>query len=392
MVQVMMIVSRDRRLRVVRALGQCVVFGALVVFASCRHGDAPDPSQAAGAAAPGAGAGGGRGGRGGSTVTPVEIEVARPTSIARTSLVAGVLEPIRTVGVTSVVGGMVQSLAAEEGTRVRAGQVLAELDSREISAQLRSAEAALTLAKAVADRSVALRDKRVVSEQEFERDQAALAAAEATVDQLRTRLGFTRITAPIAGVVLTQSVEAGDVISGQTTLFTIADVSTLVTLFSVSELEVLNLTPGLPVSLQVDALRGASVEARVRRIFPAADPNTRLVPVEVAVTGSAVTELRPGFTVRARLALEAPREVLTVSSRALAGAANARYLYVVQGGQAFRRTVQSGEDREGRTQIFDGIAAGDSVVIAGNALLRDGSPVRVVPPITADTSRSPGRP
>ena len=203
--------------------------------------------------------------------------------MARTSAVAGVLEPIRIVNVTALVGGTVERIDAEEGTRVTAGQVLVELDARELRAQLRSAEATLALAKTVADRSTALREKRVVTDVEYERDQAALAAAEAAVDQLRTRLSFTRITAPISGVVITQSVEAGNVISAQTTLYTIADVSTLVSQFSVSELEVLNLTPGLPVDVQVDALRGAVVQGRVRRIFPSADPSTRLVPVEGGV-------------------------------------------------------------------------------------------------------------
>ncbi len=332
---------------------------------------------------------GGRGGPGGggargAAITPVEIEIAGRTEVARTSAVAGVLQPIRTVNVTSLVGGTVERIMAEEGTRVSAGQVLVELDARELTAQLRSAEANLALARTVAERSAALREKRVVTDVEYERDQAALAAAEATAEQLRTRVSFTRITAPISGVVITQSVEAGNVISAQSTLYTIADLSMLVTRFSVSELEVLSLTPGLAVQLQVDALRGATVEGRVRRIFPAADPSTRLVPVEVALSGAATRELRPGFTVRAKLALEAPRSVLTVSSRALAGAASARYLFVVQGSNAVRRTVQAGEDREGRTQIFGGLTEGDSVVVAGNALLRDGGAVRIVTPIGAD--------
>jgi membrane fusion protein (multidrug efflux system) len=374
-------------LRVRASIGRFVLsISGLLALAACQSGDVAD--QAPGSSPP-ASAAGGRGGAApgggrGAAITPVEIEIAGRTEVARTSAVAGVLEPIRTVNVTALVGGTVVRIAAEEGTRVSAGQVLVVLDARELEAQLRSAEASLVLAKTVAERSKALHAKRVVTDVEFERDQAALASAEATVDQLRTRLSFTRIVAPISGVVTTQAVEAGNVISAQTTLYTIADLSTLVTQFSVSELEVLNLTPGLLVDVQVDALRGAVVQGRVRRIFPAADPNTRLVPVEVALTGEAARELRPGFTVRAKLALEAPRSVLTVSSRALAGAASARYLFVVTGAKAVRRTVQAGEDREGRTQIFSGLSEGDSVVVAGNALLRDGAAVRIVTPIGAD--------
>ncbi len=351
---------------------------------ACNQGDASQTPAAAGSGSPQTG------GRGGPTVTPVEIEIAGLTEVTRTSLVTGVLEPLRTVTVTSLIGGTIQAIHAEEGTRVAPGQLLAELDTRELAAQLRSAEANLALAKSVADRSTALHAQRVVTDAEFERDRAALAAAEATAEQVRTRLGFARVASPIAGVIVTQSVEAGDVISGQSALFTVADVATLVTIFGVSELEVLNLRPGATVSVTVDALGGAAVEGRVRRIFPAADPSTRLVPVEIALTGTAVRELRPGFTVRARLAMEDPRRVITVPTRALAGPAGSRYLFVVQGGRAVRRVVQSGEDREGRTEVFNGILAGDSVIVAGNSLLRDAGAVRIVPPLVPDTAARSG--
>jgi RND family efflux transporter MFP subunit len=365
------------------------VFLAATLPAACSKGDAADqaaaPQPATGA--PAAAGAGGRGGRGGPAITPVEVELAGRTEVVRTSLVTGVLEPIRTVRVTSLIGGTVQSITAEEGTRVRAGQVLAELDTRELSAQLRSAEANLALAKSVADRSTALHAQRVVTDAEFERDRAALAAAEASVEQLRTRVSFARVTAPISGVITAQTVEAGDVINGQAVLYTIADVSTLVALFGVSELEVLALNPGARVGVTVDALNGATVEGRVRRVFPAADPTSRLVPVEVAITGAAARELRPGFTVRARLALEDPRAAITVPSRALAGPSGSRYLFVIEAGKAVRRVVQAGDDRDGRSEVFSGVVEGDSVIVAGNSLLRDGGAVRVVPPIVADTAR-----
>jgi membrane fusion protein, multidrug efflux system len=369
------------------ALASLLLLG---VLAACSSDATPEGAPPAAGGAPGAMGRGGGGGRG-PAVTPIEIEVAQATPVARSSAVSGVLEPLRTVSVSAIVGGTVDRVRVEEGSRVRRGAVLAELDARELSAQLRSAEASLALARTVAQRSAALREKRVVTEVEFERDQTAAIAAEASVDQLRTRLSFTQVKAPIDGVIVTQAVQAGDVVSGQATLFTIAEVATLVTRFAVSELDVLRLTPGLPVTVTVDAMGGAAIEGRVRRIFPAADPATRLIPVEVALSGPQTAQLRPGFTVRARLALEAPRDVLTVPSRALAGAAAARYLFVVRGDKVERRTVRAGEDRDGRTEIFEGVVAGDSIVTAGNALLRDGGAVRIVTPIVSDTGtrRSP---
>jgi membrane fusion protein (multidrug efflux system) len=331
-------------------------------------------------------AGGGRGGRGGAPAgpTPVEIAVAHKSSLVRSTTVTGTVQPIRIVGVTSVLSGTLLRITAEEGKQVRAGDVLAEMDVRELSAQLRSAEAGLALATSNFQRAEALRRENVISQAEFERDRAALAASQASVDQLRTRVAFASITAPVSGVVVTKGAEMGDVISGQTQIFTIAVTDTLVTRLAVSELEVSALRVGAVVPLTVDALQGATVQGRIRRIFPAADVATRLVPVEVAISGRSVTGLLPGFTVRAKLALDEARQGITVPTRALQGGASSRFLFVLKANKAQRRVVSAGDDIEGLSEILSGVDEGDTVVVAGNALLRDGATVRVVDPLRGE--------
>ena len=325
------------------------------------------------------------------TPVPVEISIAALTPIARTTTITGILAPIRTVGVTSILAGTLLSVRAEEGTRVRAGAVLAELDTRELSAQVRSAEATLALAGGNFERSKVLLAEKVITSAEFERDRAAFASAESNAEQLRTRLGFARITAPISGVVASKTVEAGDVISGQRQLFTIADVSTLVTRLAVSELNVVALTVGATVPVTVDAMPGEAIEGRIRRIFPAADAATRLVPVEVAISGDALPGLKPGFSVRAKLALDEARQGITVPSRALQGGASSRYLFVVSGNKAQRRGVRAGDDIDGLSEIFSGVEEGDTVVVAGSALLRDGATVRLVQPLRPETGLPPNQ-
>lgn len=315
------------------------------------------------------------------TPVPVEIAVAERASLVRATTVSGILEPVRTVGVTSILSGTLLSIHAEEGTRVRMGDTLARLDTREIDAQLRSSDAALALARGNFQRSEALLREGVITAAEFERERAAFASAESNNEQLRTRLGFAHITAPITGVIATKTVEAGDVIGGQRQLFTIADVATLVTRLAVSELEVVALKEGAHVDVTVDAMPGETIRGRIRRIFPAADAATRLVPVEVAIAGNALPGLKPGFTVRARLALDESRTGITVPTRALQGGASSRYLFVVQGDKAQRRNVRAGDDIEGVSEIFGGVEEGDTVVVAGSAMLRDGATVRVVEPL-----------
>ena len=158
----------------------------------------------------------------------------------------------------------------------------------------------------------------------------------------------------------------------------------------VSELEVSTLRVGDLVPLSVDALGGERVEGRIRRIFPSADSATRLVPVEVALTGSQLGRLRPGYTVRATLALDKREDALLVPSRAVSGPAGARAVYLVRAGQIERRAVRVGSDMAGHSEILDGVVEGDSVIVSGTSMLREGSKALVVSPLS-DQSPPPGR-
>jgi membrane fusion protein (multidrug efflux system) len=310
--------------------------------------------------------------------TPVGIARAELGTAARTTSATGTVEPLRTVVVNSQLAGTVLGVLAEEGDAVRAGAVLARLDARELSAQLRSAEAALEVAQRAAERAEALYTERIVTAAEYERDRAALAAALATRDQLRTRLGYATVRAPIGGVVLAQRVEAGGAVGVQTHLFTIADLSTLVVLAPVSELDVAGLDVGDPVEVALDALAGRTLTGHIRRIFPAADSVTRLVPVEVALTGAAAREAMPGFLARVVFRLDPRSGVLMVPAGALVEDAGGSAVFVVRDGRASRRRVERGGTFEGRVEIVEGLVAGDTVVVAGATTLRDGAAVRVV--------------
>jgi RND family efflux transporter MFP subunit len=327
------------------------------------------------APAPGAMAGGMR--RGPRTAV-VEIAPAEMGTIARRVTVSGVVEPIRTVGINSQISGAILSVGAVEGDAVRAGSVLARLDDRELRAQEASAAASHELARSNFERSERLRERQVITAAEYDRDRSVLAAAEAQLQQLRTRLDYTLIRAPITGVVTEKQIEAGDIVGVQNRLFTIAEIDTMVVRVQVSELDVVELRPGDPVAVSLDAFPGRPLTGRIRRIFPAADPATRLVPVEVALRQEGERIARAGFLARIELALGTRDNVLLVPASAVVGDAASAAVFIVQDGTALRRSVRTGMNSEGRVEILSGISPGDPVIIAGNNGLRDGAEVRVV--------------
>jgi RND family efflux transporter MFP subunit len=308
-------------------------------------------------------------------VAAVEV---RPRDLARSITVTGPVEPIRTVSVSAQTGGTLLTVLVEEGDRVQAGRLLAELDSREISAQLGRAKAVLANAEGAFNRARDLRAGDLVSDAELDDARSAHDIARADVELWNTRLAFCRITAPVSGVVTGKMVEKGNTVSDGDELFRIADDTALVVRVQVSELDVVRLTPGHSVSLHLDAYPGREIGGRIRRIFPAADPASRLVPVEVELDPTPPgVDARPGFLARVEFALEQRDGVLAVPTAALGTSADGQYVYVVQADTLVRRSVETGQTVSGWVEITRGLETGDRVVSSGQVNLRPGAPVRI---------------
>lgn len=310
-------------------------------------------------------------------VVPIATTRAEAGDIARTVGISGSVEPVRRVFVNSQLSGEVREVRAEEGDRVRTGGLLARLDDRHLRAELSAAESAWEVAEAALRRAEALQEAEVITQAEFEQRRTEHAAAEARLEQVRTQIDYTEIRSPITGMVSERDVEVGHVVSPQTRLFTVDDVSTLVVRVRASERDVVHLSPGESVEVTLDALPGRPVEGRIRRIFPSADPETRLVPVEVALSGEAAGQARPGFLARVTLSLESREGVLQVPASAIITRGGEELVFVVEDGRAWRRPVRSGLVFRGQVEVVEGLEAGEQVVTAGHAELRDGARVRV---------------
>jgi membrane fusion protein (multidrug efflux system) len=327
---------------------------------------------------------GGRGGRGGPTDTPVEVSIAEFGRVTRSTTLAGIIEPVRIVGVNAQLAGALGAVRVLEGARVREGDTLASIVVPELQAQLKSAEAALEFARSTAERSEELFKGRIVTATEVERDRAALAAAQSTLEALRARVAFSTIRAPMAGVITERLVETGDIVSPNQRLFTVADVSTLLTRVQVSELEVGALSQGQSVRLTVDAVPGEVFTGQIRRIFPSADSTTRMIPVEVALSGNSATRLRPGYTARSTFRLTSRDDAILIPVRAVQGSAGAQSVFLVKEGKPARQTVRVGTESDGRVEILEGVRVGDSVIVAGATEVREGGAIRIVQPLAPE--------
>jgi RND family efflux transporter MFP subunit len=350
---------------------------ALLALPAC-SGGSRDGTSAARAQTPGGTPAGGQSAGGGGRLLPVAAAPVVRRDLARSVIVAGAVEPVRLIGVNSQTSGTVLAVHAEEGDRVAAGAVLAQLDGREAEAQLARARAVFENAATKFARDSALHRGTIITDAEYEASRSAYAVARSDVQLWETRRAFTRITAPARGIVTAKQVEAGTAVSPNQRLFDLADVSLLVVRVQLSELDVVHLARGAAVDVRLDAYPDARVEGRVRRIFPSADPASRLVPVEVVLgRRPADVDVRPGFLARVQFALDRRNRALAVPASAV-GVTNAgSFVYVVEADTIAQKTVSLGVTVEGWVEVTDGVAEGERVVVSGHTNLRPGARVRV---------------
>jgi len=298
--------------------------------------------------------------------------------LTREVILSAPVEPIRTVAVNSRATGTMLTVRVVEGDRVRPGQLLAELDARETAAQLARAKAVLANAKAAFERTEKMHASRIVTDAELEQARAAYATAQSDVDLWDTRLDFTRVLAPTAGTVTAKLVEAGGAVTTNQHLFDIADDSLLVVRVQMSELDVVHVKVGSRAGVELDALPEARVTGTVRRVFPAADAQTRLVPVEVAL-GRAPNgaRVRPGFLARVRFDLEQRAQTIAVPAAALGASSTGPFVFVVQADTLVRRPVVTGMTSAGLVEVSQGLTPGELVVTSGQVNLRPGAAVRI---------------
>ncbi|REJ74884.1 MAG: efflux RND transporter periplasmic adaptor subunit [Acidobacteria bacterium] len=357
--------------------------------------------------------------RAGALPPRVELATVQSVSVTESQTVltaTGYTYARSRAAVGSKIIGRVVELPYDEGDRVRRGATLAVLDSEDLEASRRQAEARLAEAEARladAEREVsrrrALVDADVMAQAELDAAVTALDVAEAQVgtaqaslDSIVAQLGYTVIRAPIDGVVIQRNVEVGEMVApgGFTTqqstgaIVRLADPASLEIEADVNESYISRLQVGQPVTIRVDAVPGHDYHGELRQIVPTADRQRAVVEVKVTIDdrderlvpdmSCTVSFLEEGT---AREQLETEDEIVLPSSALVRDGANA-YVMRFEDGRVERRLVElaqaegDGEDGDGAAadsamvEVASGVVPGDRVVRTGAEHLEDGQRVR----------------
>jgi RND family efflux transporter MFP subunit len=304
--------------------------------------------------------------------------------------------------------GYLKRWLVDIGTHVRAGQLLAQIESPEVDQELRQAEADLAAAEAnhkiaevTAERWRRLRATDSVSRQAADEkisqatsSDAQMQAARANVQRLRELSGFERIVAPFDGVVTARDTDVGQLISsGSGTgheLFRIADVRQLRLYVHVPQTYAALMQNGLTAELRLPDRAAQSYTATLTRSSDAIDPDSRTLLAELMVDNTA-HELLPGayVEVRFRLPAQAQSPSYRVPANTLLFRGDGLRVATVDAHErVVLKAVTIGRDYGAEVEITHGLAAGDRVILSPPDSLSDGQIVRVTNPQPPQVARS----
>ncbi|MHB9007472.1 MAG: efflux RND transporter periplasmic adaptor subunit [Limisphaerales bacterium] len=270
----------------------------------------------------------------------------------------------------------VTGLRVEEGSLVKKGDILLSLEDDMQKTQFDKAENNLEKAQREFERSEALHEQKLISEQaysdvQFERRQRQLA-----FDDARRELEFTRVEAPISGTVTRRHVKAGDLVNLNQLLFDLVDFDSIIARVHVPERELPRLRVNQPVRVTSTALPGQQIVGHIDRIAPIVETKTGTVKVTVAFKDVGV--LRPGMYVNLEIVTATRTDALRLSKRALVLDSDQTYVYRIgPDRRAERRLVQPRIADGEHVEPEDGFAEGDLIVVAGQTGLKDGVKVRL---------------
>jgi len=353
---------------------------ALLTLGACNKTSEADAASAAKAA--------------GMTIGTENIAIVTVGELTSGPTLSGDLLPERDATVRAQVGGSVLRTYADQGQRVRAGQLLAQVDASGLQDAFLSARAGVTSARNNADvaaRELARGEKLLaagaIAERDMEQTRRAAVAANAALADARARLanaqkqvGNTRITAPFSGVVSERQVSAGDVVQPGGAMFTVVDPSSMRLEASIPADQLTQVRIGVPVSFTVNGYPGRTFIGRVTRINPTADPATRQVRLIASIPNTSGT-LVGGLFATGRLASESKSGLIAPVS-AIDQRSTVPAVMRIKQGKVERVPVQLGLRDEGAEKVLitAGVQAGDTLLLGAAQGISAGTVIKVSAP------------
>jgi RND family efflux transporter MFP subunit len=351
----------------------------------------------------------------------VSVSTVGATKGGSQLVLPGNIEPVTEAPLLARSTGYIKNRFADIGDRVKAGQLLAEIEAPELDQQVEQAEAAVKQAQAAYDQTTAnydqgkanldlarvtaqrygnLASRGVVSRQDNDQYQAAyqsqlaqlsslekaiaaaksaIASSQANLGRLREMQAYKQVKAPFEGVITVRNIDVGALINaGSTLLFRIAQTNTLRTYVNVPQADAGSVKIGQTAKLTVSNLPGRVFTGRVARTANALDPATRTLLTEVQVS-KATGELLPGMYADVDLNIPVIDPPMSIPADALVVRSDGTQVAIVRPDQTVHyQKVEVSRDYGDHLDLAGGLRAGDLVILHPNDSIREGVKVQTL--------------
>ncbi len=340
-------------------------------------------------------------------VVSVETVRAEGGAFEVTGDFAGEVRSEEMVELAAELSGRVMELRVNVGDQVSEGDVVARIDDRNLRQSVRELEATVQVSQANLEeakvelenlesdlrRKRPLFEREMVPEREIEELESAIrsaeqrkAVADANIEQagaqltsVQEDLSRTDVRAPFDGIVGARQVERGTHVSPGQPLVTLVDDTDLYLTVRVPERQAPRVDSDTPVTIRIGAVGAMAIPGTIHRIAPMLDSATRTLRVDIKPEEISDKVIRPGMYARASLELGREDDAVTVSNQAvLRSASGEYYVWLVEDDRVQRRSIEFGLRGREKSQIADGVDAGDRVVLRGHDALEEDSKVRDV--------------
>jgi membrane fusion protein, multidrug efflux system len=325
---------------------------------------------------------------GGFSMPPMPVEVS-PVSV-RTVVdrfeAVGTIEAIEAITVVGEIDAAIKELPFKEGSFVKAGSLIAQLDDAQLAAELARANALRAQSKATFDRVKTVVDQGAGAPQDLDDASAALKVAEANLALAKARFDKTRIIAPFDGITGARKVSVGTFLRAGQAITELANIDDIRVNFSAPERFLSRLNQGAEVSVSTSAVGPGAMKGSIVVVEPVIDAMTRSARV-VARVQNVGRRFRPGMSANVSAVLNERANALTIPSEAVFGSGNQSFVFVVKPDSTVARTALTlGTRLPDVVEVLEGLSVGAVVVRAGHQKLFDGGkvlPITVRPDSTA---------
>ncbi len=322
-----------------------------------------------------------QGGAGGFSMPPMPVEVARAERglVQDRFAAVGTIEAIEAITVVSEIDAAVRSIPFKEGSAMKAGDLIAQLDDSQLAAEVARSEALLAQSKASYERVKSVVEQKAAAEQDLDDAAAVLKVAEANLDLAKARLSKTRIIAPFDGIVGTRKVSKGAFIRAGQPITELANIDHIRVHFSSPERFLSMLNPGAGVTVTTPTYQGEEWAGTIVAVEPTLDAQTRSARV-VARVPNPKRKFRPGMSANISAILSERNDAITIPNEAVFSSGSEALVFLVKPDSTVTRTVLTlGTRMEKTVEVLSGLDADAVVVRAGHQKLFEGAKVMPIP-------------